>query len=97
MSGGTKNNVLVTRISERSQDTRVILNFFYLKFEERKDKTSTSGVLTRATKGLMSKKNPTLRYYNPKTQNIFCSRLNNVSDLIKQGAPKSGMALITNL
>ena len=29
------------------------------------------------------------------TQNI--SRLNNASDSIKQGAPKSGMALITNL
>ena len=27
----------------------------------------------------------------------FCSRLNNASDSIKQGAPKSGMALITNL
>ena len=30
------------------------------------------------------------------TQNIF-SRLNNASDSIKQGAPKSGKALITNL
>ena len=46
--------------------------FFLVKFEERKVKTSTSGNLTRATKGLRSKKNPTLRYiYNPKTQNIF--------------------------
>ena len=33
-----------------------------VKFEERKVKTSTSGDLTRATKGLRSKKNPTLRY-----------------------------------
>ena len=32
------------------------------KFEEREVKTSTSGDLTRATKGLGSKKNPTLRY-----------------------------------
>ena len=31
-----------------------------VKFEERKDKTSTSGDLTRVTKGLRSKKNPTL-------------------------------------
>ena len=46
--------------------------FFLVKFEERKVKTSTSGDLTRATKGLRSKKNPTLRYiYNPKTQNSF--------------------------
>ena len=43
-----------------------------MKFEERKVKTSTSGNLTRATKGLRSKKNPTLRYiYNPKDQNSF--------------------------
>ena len=33
-----------------------------VKFEERRVKTSTSGGLTRATKGLRSKKNPTLRY-----------------------------------
>ena len=33
-----------------------------MKFEERKVRTSTSGDLTRATKGLRSKKNPTLRY-----------------------------------
>ena len=33
-----------------------------VKFEERRVKTSTSGDLTRATKGLRSKKNPTLRY-----------------------------------
>ena len=32
-----------------------------MKFEERKDKTSTLGGLTRATKGLRSKKNPTLQ------------------------------------
>ena len=36
--------------------------FFLVKFEERKDKTSMSGDLTRATKGLRSKKNPTLQY-----------------------------------
>ena len=36
--------------------------FFLVKFEKRKVKTSTSGDLTRATKGLRSKKNPTLRY-----------------------------------
>ena len=36
--------------------------FFLVKFEERIVKTSTSGDLTRATKGLRSKKNPTLRY-----------------------------------
>ena len=35
---------------------------FIVKFEERRVKTSTSGGLTRATKGLRSKKNPTLRY-----------------------------------
>ena len=33
-----------------------------MKFAERKDKTSTSGGLTRATKGHRSKKNPTLWY-----------------------------------
>ena len=33
-----------------------------VKFEERRVKTSKSGDLTRATKGLRSKKNPTLRY-----------------------------------
>ena len=33
-----------------------------VKFEERRVKTSTSGGLTRATKGLRSKKNPTLWY-----------------------------------
>ena len=33
-----------------------------VKFEERKVKTSMSGDLTRATKGLRSKKNPTIRY-----------------------------------
>ena len=44
----------------------------WVKFEERTVKTSTSGDLTRATKGLRSKKNPTLRYiYNSKTQNSF--------------------------
>ena len=36
--------------------------FFLGKFEERIVKTSTSGGLTRATKGLRSKKNPTLWY-----------------------------------
>ena len=34
----------------------------FVKFEERKVTTSTSGSHTRATKGLRSKKNPTLRY-----------------------------------
>ena len=62
MSRGTKNNVLVTKPSERFQDTRVILKKNLVKFGERRVKTSTSGVLTRATKGLRSKKNPTLRY-----------------------------------
>ena len=33
-----------------------------VKFEERRVKTSTSGGLTRETKGLRSKNNPTLRY-----------------------------------
>ena len=61
MTGGTKNNVLFTKPTEQNQDTRVILKKL-VKFEERKDKTSTSGGLTRATKGLRSKKNPTLRY-----------------------------------
>ena len=36
--------------------------FFLVKSEERRVKTSTSGDLTRATKGLRSKKNPTLWY-----------------------------------
>ena len=46
-------------------------NFFSEIWGE-KSTTSTSGDLTRATKGLRSKKNPSLRYiYNPKTQNIF--------------------------
>ena len=36
--------------------------FFLVKFEKRKVKTSTSRDLTRATKGLRSKKNPMLRY-----------------------------------
>ena len=35
MSGGTKNNVLITKPSERFQDTRVILKKL-LKFEKRK-------------------------------------------------------------
>ena len=38
-TGGTKNNVLVTKPSERLQDTRVILNFFLVKFEKRRVKT----------------------------------------------------------
>ena len=54
-TGGTKNNVLVTKPSERFQDTRVILNFFNEIWEE-KSQNSTSGCLTRATKGLRSKK-----------------------------------------
>ena len=63
--------------------------FFSVKFEERRVKISTSGGLTRATKGLRSKRILLSDIYNPKTQNIF-SRLNNASDSIKQGAPKSG-------
>ena len=54
-TGGTKNNVLVTKPSERFQDTRVILIFFNEIWEE-KSQNTTSGCLTRATKGLGSKK-----------------------------------------
>ena len=43
----------------------------FVKFEERKVKTSTSGGLTRATKGLRSKRILLSGIYNPKTQNIF--------------------------
>ena len=38
MTGGTKNNVLVTKPSERFQDTRVILKNNLVKFEKRRDK-----------------------------------------------------------
>ena len=55
-TGGTKNNVLVTKPSERFQDTRVILNFFSEIWEE-KSQNSTSGCLTRAMWRLGSKKN----------------------------------------
>ena len=38
-TGGTKNNVLVTKPSEQNQDTRVILKKFLVKFEKRRVKT----------------------------------------------------------
>ena len=47
---------LVTKPSERFQDTCVILNFFSEIWEE-KSQQSMSGCLTRAMKGLGSKKN----------------------------------------
>ena len=88
MSGGTKNNVLITKPSERFQDTRVIL-IFLVKFEKRRVKTlrQEASLERRRDRGvtriLLSD------IYNPKTQ-FFYSRLNNASDSIKQGAPKVG-------
>ena len=71
-------------------------NFFSEIWEE-KSQNSTSGCLTRATKGLRSKKNSYSPIYIIQKDSKHFSRLNNANDSIKQGAPKSGMALITNL
>ena len=72
--------------------------FFLVKFEKRKVKTSTSGDLTRATKGLRSKKNPTLWYiYNPKRLKTFFLDSTMPAIRSSRGLLRSGKALITNL
>ena len=96
-TGGTKNNVLVTKPSERFQDTRVILNFFLVKFEKRRVKTLCQEASADRQRDRGVKRILLSDIYNPIRLKTFWSRLNNASDSIKQGAPKSGMALITNL
>ena len=64
--------------------------YFFSEIWEEKSQNSTSGCLTRATKGLRSKK----KYYSPiykiLNDSKHFSRLNNASYSIKQGAPKVG-------
>ena len=55
-SGGTKNRILSHRYRNDSKNTCVILNFFLSKKSSR-IKTPTSQFLTKATKGIRSKKN----------------------------------------
>ena len=69
---------------------------FLVKFEKRRVKTLRQEASPERRRDWGVKRILLSDIYNPKTQNIFF-RLNNASDSIKQGAPKSGMALITNL
>ena len=55
------------------------------------------GCLTRATKGLRSKKKSYSLIYIILNDLKHFSRLNNASDSIKQGAPKVGEGSDTNL
>ena len=70
MPGGTKNNVLVTKPSERFQDTRVIL-IFLVKFEERRVKTLRQEASAERRRDRGVKRTLLSDIFNPKTQNIL--------------------------
>ena len=69
-------------------------NFFFMKFEKRRVKTLHQEAPPERRRDWGVKRILLSDIYNPKRLKTFCSRLNNASDSIKQGAPKSGKALI---
>ena len=89
MIGGTKNNVLVTKPSERFQDTRVILNFL-VKFEKRRVKTLRQDASPKRRRDWGVKGIPNSLIHINLDDSKHFSRHNNANDSIKQGAPKVG-------
>ena len=84
VTGGIGNNILVTRTSKQSQNTRGILKKkFGAIFESRRGKSSRQES-SPEWKEMRSKRNPTLRY-KYRTQNIFSVCLDStVNDSINQ-------------
>ena len=71
MSGGTKNNVLVTKPSERFQDTRVILKNFSEIWGEERQNIYVRRPHQSDEGGWGVKRILLSDIYNPKTQNSF--------------------------
>ena len=95
MSGGTKNNVLVTKPSERFQDTGVILKKF-MKFEKRRVKTLRQEASPERRRDWGVKR--ILLSNITRLRKQFSSRRNNgqTTRSIK-GAPRVGRGSDTNL
>ena len=71
--------------------------FFLVKFEKRRVKTLCQDASPERRRDWGVKRIPNSLIYIILNDSKHFSRLNNANDSIKQGAPKSGKALITNL
>ena len=71
--------------------------FFLVKFEKRRVKTLRQDASPERRRDWGVKRIPNSPIYIILNDSKHFSRLNNANDSIKQGAPKSGKALITNL
>ena len=97
-TGGTKNNVLVTKPSERFQDTRVILKFVLVKFEKRRVKTLRQDALPERWGDWGVKRIPNSPIYKILNDSKHFSRHNSAAKNDQaMGLLRSGKALITNL
>ena len=94
MSGGTKNNVLVTKPSERFQDTRVILKKFSEIWGEERQNIYVRRPHQSDEGGWGVKRILLFDIYNPKTQNSF---LLDSTTANNQGSPMVSRGSDTNL